>query len=189
MTGLDATRHVIVEIATVITDDELEIVAEGPDLVVHQAPELLVDLDPVVMAMHTTSGLFEEIAASTVTLEEAGAATLAFIKEHVPEPRTVPLCGNSIGTDRRFLVEYLPDIENHLHYRSVDVSTIKELAKRWYPATMAAVVRKGIAHRALDDIRESIEELRFYREHVFSTPSGADEAADPGAASAPTPDA
>lgn len=170
MTGLDPNRNVIVEIATIITNDELEIVAEGPDLVVHQPAELLVDLEPVVMKMHTSSGLFDEIAASTISLEEAGAATLAFIKEHVPEARTVPLCGNSIGTDRRFLVKYLPEIEEYLHYRSVDVSTIKELAKRWYPATMAAVVRKGSAHRALDDIRESIEELRFYREHVFTAP-------------------
>ena len=197
MTGLDPNRHVIVEIATIITDDDLEIVAEGPDLVVHQASELLVDLEPVVMSMHTSSGLFEEIAASTISLEEAGAATLAFIKEHVPEPRTVPLCGNSIGTDRRFLVKYLPEIENHLHYRSVDVSTIKELAKRWYPATMSAVVRKGSAHRALDDISESIGELRFYREQLFTVPSGADAktdastdaAADPDASATPSPDA
>ena len=182
MTGLDPNRHVIVEIATIITDDELQIIAEGPDLVVHQASELLVDLDPVVMAMHTKSGLFDEIAASTISLEEAGDATLAFIKEHVPDVRTVPLCGNSIGTDRRFLVKYLPEIEDHLHYRSVDVSTIKELAKRWYPATMAAVVRKGTAHRALDDIRESIEELRFYREHVFLAAPADDpaDAAEPG---------
>lgn len=183
MTGLDATRHVIVEIATIITDDDLEIVAEGPDLVVHQPAELLTGLDPVVTAMHTTSGLFTAIAESTISLEEAGAATLAFIKEHVPEPRTVPLCGNSIGTDRRFLVKYLPEIEDHLHYRSVDVSTIKELARRWYPATLAAVNRKATSHRALDDIRESIDELRFYRDHLFITPSAPDVAARPKPAS------
>ena len=110
------------------------------------------------------SGLLEAIEASTITLEEAGAATLEFIKEHVPEPRTVPLCGNSIGTDRRFLAVYLPEIEEHLHYRSVDVSTIKELARRWYPGALEAAPRKATAHRALDDIRESIEELRYYRE-------------------------
>ena len=189
MTGLDPDRHVIVEIATIITDDDLEIVAEGPDLVVHQAPELLVDLEPVVMTMHTSSGLFDEIAASTITLEEAGAATLAFIKEHVPEARTVPLCGNSIGTDRRFLAKYLPEIEDHLHYRSVDVSTIKELAKRWYPATMAAVARKGSSHRALDDIRESINELRFYREHVFTAPAGDDAATSAEASATAAPGA
>src|SRR5918993_1013897 len=167
MTGLDPATDVIVEIATIVTDDELEIVAEGPDLVVHQPPEALVGMDPVVVDMHTSSGLLTAIAASTTSLEEAGQATLAFIREHVPDPRTVPLCGNSIGTDRRFLAIHLPAIEEHLHYRSVDVSTIKELTRRWYPGALEAVPRKATAHRALDDIRESIEELRWYREHVF----------------------
>jgi oligoribonuclease len=174
MTGLDPGRDVIVEIATLVTDDELEIVAEGPDLVVHQPPEALEGMDPVVVQMHTSSGLLTAIAASTVTLEEAGAATLAFIREHVPEARTVPLCGNSIGTDRRFLAAYLPEIEEHLHYRSVDVSTIKELTRRWYPGALDAVPRKATAHRALDDIRESIQELRWYRANVFlPSPAGA----------------
>ena len=167
MTGLDPARHVIVEIATIVTDDHLEVVAEGPDLVVHQPPEALAAMEDVVREMHTASGLLAAIEASTTTLEEAGEATLAFIKEHVPEPRTVPLCGNSIGTDRRFLAAYLPAIEEHLHYRSVDVSTIKELTRRWYPGAIEAVPRKATAHRALDDIRESIEELRWYRDHVF----------------------
>ncbi len=167
MTGLDPDRHVIVEIATIVTDDQLEVVAEGPDLVVHQPPEALVDLEPVVMDMHTSSHLFEAIAASTISLEEAGQATLAFIREHVPERRTVPLCGNSIGTDRRFLAVHLPEIEEHLHYRSVDVSTLKELTRRWYPGALEAAPRKATAHRALDDIRESIEELRWYRANVF----------------------
>ena len=167
MTGLDPARHAIVEIATLVTDDELTIVAEGPDLVVHQPAEAMTGMDDVVVAMHTTSGLLPAIAASTITLEEAGRRTLEFIKEHVPEPRTVPLCGNSIGTDRRFLAIHLPEIEEHLHYRSVDVSTIKELARRWYPEALAAVPRKATAHRALDDIRESIEELRWYRQHFF----------------------
>lgn len=167
MTGLDPERHVIVEIATVVTDDELEIVAEGPDLVVHQPPEALALMDEVVVDMHTSSGLLAAIGTSTVTLEEAGAQTLEFIKQHVPEARTIPLCGNSIGTDRRFLARYLPDIEEYLHYRSVDVSTIKELARRWYPESLAAVPRKAAAHRALDDIRESISELRWYRSRLF----------------------
>ncbi len=167
MTGLDPARHVIVEIATVVTDDELEIVAEGPDLVVHQPPEAMLAMDEVVRVMHTSSGLLPAIVASTTSLEEAGRATLEFIAEHVPEPRTVPLCGNSIGTDRRFLAVHLPAIEEHLHYRSVDVSTIKELTRRWYPGALEAVPRKATAHRALDDIRESIEELRWYRENVF----------------------
>jgi oligoribonuclease len=167
MTGLDPAKDVIVEIATIVTDDELVIVAEGPDLVVHQPPEALTDMDPVVVEMHTHSRLLEAIAASTITLEAAGKATLAFIQEHVPDARTVPLCGNSIGTDRRFLAIYLPEIEEYLHYRSVDVSTIKELTRRWYPGALEAVPRKATAHRALDDIRESIEELRWYRTNVF----------------------
>jgi oligoribonuclease len=128
-------------------------------------------MDPVVVEMHTSSGLIEAIKASTTTLEEAGAATLEFIKTHVPEPRTIPLCGNSIGTDRRFLAIYLPEIEDHLHYRSVDVSTIKELTRRWYPGALEATPRKATAHRALDDIRESIDELRWYRANVFK-PTG-----------------
>ena len=173
MTGLDPASDVIVEIATIVTDDELVVVAEGPDLVIHQPPEALVDMDPVVVEMHTSSGLLTAIAASTITLEEAGAATLDFIRQYVPEARSVPLCGNSIGTDRRFLLRYLPDIENYLHYRSVDVSTIKELARRWSPEVLGGLPRKAAAHRALDDIRESIAELRFYREQLFRSPAGA----------------
>jgi oligoribonuclease len=167
MTGLDPAQDVIVEIATLVTDDNLEIVAEGPDLVVHQPDEVLERMDPFVRDMHTRSGLLTAIRESTVTLEEAGAATLAFIKQHVPEPRTVPLCGNSIGTDRRFLAAYLPDIENWLHYRSVDVSSVKELVKRWYPDLTSAHPNKMGSHRALGDIRESVNELRFYRQRVF----------------------
>jgi oligoribonuclease len=167
MTGLDAGRHVIVEIATLITDDDLELLAEGPDIVVNPGPAALVAMDAVVRSMHTKSGLLGAVEASTATLEEAGAATLAFLKEHVPEPRTVPLCGNSIGTDRRFLAAYLPEIEEWLHYRSVDVSTIKELARRWYPAKLAAAPNKAGGHRALDDIRESLAELRYYRTALF----------------------
>jgi oligoribonuclease len=124
-------------------------------------------MDQVVVDMHTKSGLLELIKASTVSLDDAGAATLEFIKQHVPEPASVPLCGNSIGTDRRFLAAYLPDIENHLHYRSIDVSSIKELVKRWYPEVDANRPRGHGSHRALDDIRESIREMAYYREHVF----------------------
>ena len=123
MTGLDHTSDVIVEIATLITDDDLMIIAEGPDLVIHQDDDVLARMDPVVVEMHTRSGLIGLIRESKVSLDEAGAATLEFIKTHVPEPRSVPLCGNSIGTDRRFLARYLPAIEDHLHYRCVDVST------------------------------------------------------------------
>ena len=189
MTGLDPARHVIVEIATIVTDDELEIVEEGPDLVVHQPAEALAEMDDVVRVMHTHSSLLPAIEASTVTLEEAGDATLEFIRKHVPEPRSVPLCGNSIGTDRRFLAAHLPTIEEYLHYRSVDVSTIKELARRWYPEVLAGQDRKASAHRALDDIRESINELRFYRERLFvpqaAVRADAADAADATAVPAP----
>ncbi len=167
MTGLDHTRDVIVEIATIITDDELAIVEEGPDLVIHQPDEVLAAMDPFVVDMHTKSGLLALIKASTITLDDAAAATLEFIKQHVPEPASVPLCGNSIGTDRRFLAAYMPDIENHLHYRSIDVSSVKELVKRWYPDIDATRPRGMGSHRALDDIRESIRELVYYRERVF----------------------
>jgi oligoribonuclease len=167
MTGLDHTSDVIVEIATVVTDDELEIVAEGPDIVIHRSDDELAAMDPFVVEMHTRSGLLEAIKASSTTLEDAGAQTLTFIRQHVPEPRTVPLCGNSIGTDRRFLAAYLPEIEEFLHYRSIDVSSIKELVRRWYPKIRQARPQKVGAHRALDDIRDSIEELRYYRQRVF----------------------
>ena len=179
MTGLDPNVDVIVEIASLVTDDHLNVVAEGPDLVIHQPEEVLARMEPVVLDMHTESGLLEAIRGSRTTLAEAGAATLAFIKQYVPEPRSVPLCGNSIGTDRRFLAKYLPDIENHLHYRSVDVSSVKELAKRWYPASNVSRPPKTGAHRALNDIRESVKELAFYRTSFFVASPGGDAAAAP----------
>jgi oligoribonuclease len=137
---------------------------------VHQPDEVLQRMDPFVVDMHTRSGLLELIRASTVTLDVAGRSTLEFIREHVPESRTVPLCGNSIGMDRRFLAAYLPEIEEYLHYRSVDVSTVKELVRRWYPDVLAGAPRKAGSHRALDDITESITELRYYRERLFTVP-------------------
>jgi oligoribonuclease len=167
MTGLDPRRHTIVEIATLVTDDDLEIVAEGPDLVVNPGPEALASIDDVVRTMHAESGLLAAIDESTTTLEEAGAATLDFIRTHIPEPGTVPLCGNSIGTDRRFLAAHLPEIEKHLHYRSIDVSTVKELCRRWYPKALASAPAKAGGHRAMDDIRESLAELRHYRSTIF----------------------
>ena len=170
MTGLDHTSDVIVEIATLVTDDDLEIIAEGPDLVIHQPEDVLAAMDPFVIDMHTKSGLLDQIKASTTTLEEAGAETLAFIREHAPVARTVPLCGNSIGTDRRFLAAYLPEIEEHLHYRSVDVSSLKELVRRWHPEVLTQRGWKQGAHRALDDIRESVAELQLYRSLVFCEP-------------------
>ncbi len=170
MTGLDPATNVIVEIATIITDDDLNVVAEGPDLVVSTTEDELAKMDQVVVDMHTKSGLLDQIRSSTITLEDAGAQTLAFLAEHL-EHGTTPLCGNSIGMDRRFLAQYLPDIENFLHYRSVDVSTIKELTRRWYPDLLNGAPRKAVAHRALDDIKESIEELRHYRAAVFVPPA------------------
>jgi oligoribonuclease len=186
MTGLDPSQNVIVEIATLITDDELNVVAEGPDLVIHQPEEKLAIMEPIVVEMHTKSGLLDAIRTSTITLEEAGAATLEFIKQWVPEARKVPLCGNSIGMDRRFLEAYLPEIEHWLHYRSVDVSSIKELTRRWYPGLNNSRPFKVGTHRALDDIRESIAELAFYRERVF-LPAAA-PAAEPAPEAEPTPD-
>jgi len=167
MTGLDPTRHVVVEIATLVTDDQLEVLAEGPDLVVGATGDELSRMDDVVRAMHTKSGLLAAIEASTISLADAGAATLEFIKNHVPEARSVPLCGNSIGTDRRFLAAQLPAIDEWLHYRSIDVSTVKELCRRWYPQALAGAPEKAAGHRALDDIRESVAELRYYRSTIF----------------------
>jgi oligoribonuclease len=167
MTGLDPGRHVIVEIATLITDDDLQTVAEGPDIVIHATAEELEQMDDVVVAMHTRSGLLAAIQSSTTSLAEAGEQTLAFLKTHIPDVRSVPLCGNSIGTDRRFLAAQLPDVENFLHYRSIDVSSVKELCRRWYPEVLAAVPPKREAHRALGDIRESIAELAYYRSTIF----------------------
>jgi oligoribonuclease len=187
MTGLDPGRDVIVEIATIVTDDDLEIVAEGPDLVVHQPDDVLARMDDFVRDMHTRSGLLDAIKASTVSLDDAGQQTLAFIQEWVPEARTVPLCGNSIGTDRRFLAAYLPAIEDYLHYRSVDVSSVKELVRRWYPEVRAERPRKAGNHRALDDIRDSVAELRFYRERVFvpaPAPAAPESSATPSAPTA-----
>lgn len=167
MTGLNPRTDAIVEIATLVTDDELETIAEGPDLVITTAEESLEAMDEVVRQMHARSGLLDSISVSTVTLEQATNVTLEFIRDHVPEPRTVPLCGNSIGTDRRFLAAYMPEIEDYLHYRSIDVSTIKELARRWYPEAFLAAPKKGGAHRALDDVKESIAELKYWRSAIF----------------------
>jgi oligoribonuclease len=167
MTGLDPARDVIVEIATLVTDDDLEIIAEGPDLVLSTPSEALEAMADVVKQMHTRSGLLTAIGASTITLEQAATDTLAFVRQHVPEAHKVPLAGNSIGTDRRFLAVELPEIEDFLNYRSVDVSTIKELCRRWLPDVYKAAPQKQGGHRALQDIRESVAELAYYRGAVF----------------------
>src|SRR3954470_14554675 len=178
MTGLDPGQHAIVEIATLVTDDDLAVVAEGPDLVVHQPADVLAGMDDFVRKMHTKSGLLTAIESSELSLDDAGRQTLAFIREHVPAPRSVPLAGNSIGMDRRFLAAHLPDIEEYLHYRSVDVSTVKELCRRWYPDVLANAPEKAGGHRAPDDIRESVEELRYYRSTVFK-PAGTSTESSP----------
>lgn len=164
MSGLDPDTCQILEIATLITDGDLNIVAEGPDIVVHQPDAVLDAMDAWCTQQHGNSGLTAQVKASTVSLAEAEARTLEFLRAHCP-PGKSPLCGNSIGHDRRFLLRYMPQVSGFLHYRIVDVSSIKELARRWYPSLSAP--RKGETHRALDDIRESIAELRFYRERVF----------------------
>jgi oligoribonuclease len=166
MTGLDPDRERIIEIAVLVTDAQLEITAEGPDLVIHQPETLLSQMDGWNQKHHAASGLLERVRASTVSEAEAEAAVLAFLREHVPE-RSVPLAGNSIHQDRRFLRRYMPSVDAYLHYRNLDVSTVKELARRWYPEVYAKAPDKRGSHRALDDIRESIAELRYYRTQIF----------------------
>ena len=171
MTGLDPETDVIVEIATLITDDELNIVAEGPELVIFQPDDVLARMNDFVTKMHITSGLLELIKVSTVSEAEAMQQTLDFIKIHSPESGKIPLCGNSIRTDRSFLAKHMPDIENWLHYRCVDVSTVKELVRRWYPGVEhGRPTSVGQSHRALDDIRDSVAEMAYYRDRVFRTP-------------------
>lgn len=167
MTGLEVERHVIVEIACVVTDNELNVLDDGLDLVVHQPPEAMKDMSDFVRSMHERSDLLTAIESSDVSLEEAGKKTLAYVTSHVPLKRTAPLCGNSIGTDRRFLDRYLPELDGYLHYRSIDVSSLKELAERWYPDVYAKRPDKAEGHRAMADILESIEELRYYRSTIL----------------------
>ena len=169
MSGLDVQVERILELAVLVTDADLNVVAEGPELVVHQPDELLERMDEWNTSHHAKSGLTERVRASTVDEEAAEAFVLAFLEEECVLGET-PLAGNSVWQDRRFLARYMPRIDAFLHYRIVDVSTVKELARRWYPDALAAAPAKRNAHRALDDVRESIEELRYYREHVFRTP-------------------
>jgi oligoribonuclease len=170
MTGLDPISDVIVEIATLVTDDDLTVIGEGPDLVVSAPASALEAMSDVVREMHTRSGLLAAIEASSLSLEDAGKQTLQFLEAHIERPGTVPLCGNSIGMDRRFLSLQLPEVERFLHYRSIDVSTVKELARRWLPGVVEHAPHKRGAHRALDDIKESIAELAYYRQTVFRAP-------------------
>ena len=167
MTGLDVTRHVIVEIAALVTDGGLEPLDDGIDVIVHQPPEALAQMDDFVQKMHTRSGLITEIEASTVSLADAGAQTIEYIRRHVPDAGVAPMCGNSIGVDRRFLDHQLPELDQFLHYRSIDVSSFKELCRRWYPDVYKKRPHKAETHRALADVRESIAELKYYREHML----------------------
>ena len=166
MTGLDVARHVIVEIAVLVTDAELEPIDDGLDVVVHQPPSALAEMDDFVRDMHTRSALLPAIDASDVSLADAGAAALAYVQQHVPAG-VAPPCGNSIGVDRRFLHSQLPELDAYLHYRSIDVSSLKELCRRWYPDAYRQRPSKQETHRALDDVRESIAELRYYRDTIL----------------------
>jgi oligoribonuclease len=175
MTGLDLANDALIEIACVVTDGELNVLDEGIDVLIKPPAEALDDMDDVVREMHTTSGLLTELPAG-LTLAEAQELVLAYVRQHVPESRKVPLCGNSIATDRAFLARDMPELDDFLHYRMVDVSSIKELARRWYPRAYFASPEKHGGHRALADIRDSIRELRYYRAAVFVPQPGPDTA-------------
>ncbi len=175
MTGLDLVSDALVEIACVVTDGELNKLDEGIDLVIKPPAEALDHMPDVVREMHTASGLLNELAAG-MTLGEAQDQVLGYVRGHVREPKKAPLCGNSIATDRAFLARDLPRLDEYLHYRMIDVSSIKELARRWYPRVYFASPAKVGGHRALADIRESITELRYYREAVFVPMPGPDTA-------------
>lgn len=172
MTGLDPKRHVIVEVAAIITDGNLSVIGEGIDLVVHATEAELAEMDDFVTNMHANSGLDKEIRESTTTLREAEDAVLALIAEHCDPEHPAPLAGNSIATDHTFIRAYMPRLDEALHYRMIDVSTIKELSRRWFPRAYYNQPDKGMAHRALQDIIESIRELDYYRRSVFRTDEG-----------------
>jgi oligoribonuclease len=168
MTGLDPARDHVIEIATVVTDKQLNILAEGPVVAIHQEDAILEGMDEWNTRQHGMSGLVDRVRASRVTEQEAELATLAFLSRYV-EPGTSPMCGNSICQDRRFLARWMPELERFFHYRNLDVSSLKELARRWAPA-VAEGFRKESRHLALEDVRDSIAELRYYREHFIRTP-------------------
>ncbi|GHF44827.1 oligoribonuclease [Streptomyces morookaense] len=173
MTGLSLSDDALIEVAALVTDSELNILGDGVDIVIRPPAEALATMPEVVRQMHTASGLLAELDGGT-TLEEAEQRVLAYIREHVPEPGKAPLCGNSVSTDRGFLLRDMPALEGHLHYRIVDVSSVKELARRWFPRAYFGSPKKNGNHRALSDIRESIAELRYYREAIFVPQPGPD---------------
>jgi oligoribonuclease len=173
MTGLDLGSDLLVEVAALVTDSELNLLDDGVDIVIGASAEQLERMPEVVREMHASSGLTQAVLTSTVTLQEAEEQVLAYVRQHVPEPKRAPLCGNSIATDRGFLARHMPELDEHLHYRMIDVSSIKELARRWYPRAYYAAPKKGGGHRALADILESVEELRYYRATFFVPADGA----------------
>lgn len=179
MTGLDLRRDALIEVAALVTDAELNALDSGLDVIIHVHDDILDTMVPFVRDMHASSGLTEEVRKSTLSLGDAEKLILEYVVSHVPEPKTAPLCGNSIATDRGFLARDMPALDEHLHYRMIDVSSLKELARRWYPRVYWAQPAKGLAHRALADVTESIQELRYYRRTMLAPPPGptAEEAA------------
>jgi oligoribonuclease len=167
MTGLELGHDALIEVAALVTDGDLNVIGDGVDVVIHASDEALAAMPEVVAAMHAKSGLTDAVRASTVTVADAERMVLDYVRQHVPEARTAPLCGNSIATDRSFIARDMLELDAYLHYRMVDVSSIKELCRRWYPRVYFAQPPKGLAHRALADIRESIQELKYYRQTVF----------------------
>lgn len=167
MTGLDLSRDALVEVAVLVTDSALQVIDDGFDILIAPPPDALAQMLPVVRDMHTASGLLAALESTTTTLAEATEQVLTYVRRHVPERRTAPLCGNSIGTDRAFLARDMPELDDHLHYRVVDVSSIKELCRRWYPKVYYAAPTKTGGHRALGDIVDSVAELRYYRSTLF----------------------
>jgi oligoribonuclease len=182
MTGLDPAVEVLVEIAVVVTDSQLTMLDDGLDLLIATDPAKLAGMEEVVQEMHSASGLLDALAGATLTVEEAEQQVLDYVKRWVPERRKAPLCGNSIATDRSFIARYMPKLDDHLHYRMVDVSSIKELSRRWYPKVYFNAPAKTGGHRALADIVDSITELRYYRAAVFVPPPGPDSDAAKAAA-------
>nr|WP_275941348.1 oligoribonuclease [Planosporangium flavigriseum] len=174
MTGLDLAHDALIEVAVVVTDPDLKLLDDGLDVVIHADDAKLDGMAEVVRQMHERSGLTDAVRKSTVTVAEAEDMVLEYVRRHVPEPRTAPLCGNSIATDRGFLARDMPRLDAHLHYRMIDVSSIKELTRRWYPRVYFGQPAKGLAHRALADIRESVRELEYYRRTVFVPLPGPD---------------
>ena len=187
MTGLDPMTDVLVEIAVIVTDAELNPLDDGLDIVIATDPAKLAGMEDVVREMHTTSGLLEALGTATTTLEQAEEQVLDYVKRFAPERRKAPLCGNTIATDRSFIVRYMPRLDDHLHYRMIDVSSIKELARRWYPRAYYNAPAKSGGHRALADILESINELRYYRATVMVAAPGPDTDAARAAAAALMP--